>query len=387
MLSVVELLLNRGANATLKNDKGDTALQTLTKWRKDRILNPQEQSYYDTIYERMYKQLEKAGVNTCMDETPSQNQSRSRTLVRMPSRNRIISESSEDDSNGENRLPYNDEFDTIDSIIHDEHSATNSNPAQKSRELSSTESDACADYRKVMTGLRKRNFQNDLDLPSKSFKTVEKTVKKSAMLAPDEVSDDNWLENDLAEPNSKRRRYLNERSFSTESNKLTSHRITSERAKLSSSLASNDSMVVSSTDNILLSDGSDDENAFNILMQSNQNSTRHRKRRTSSSSCHRLSGESSLLLQSSLLESGFQKHSRTPSADLTMASSVSSTVLSPHKLISSMPMLTPPMPSVQSHSVKVQVFDLYLNIPVNISHANDLTIEWLAEEAAKRYYG
>lgn len=389
VLPVVELLLNRGANATLKNDKGETALQTLTKWRADRTLNPQEQSFYDTIYERMYKQLEKAGVSTCVDESPSKNQPNPRSIVRKPSRNRIISESSEDDSNGENRLPHSEEFETIGNIIHDEYRPAKSPPIRTSRGLSSPEeNDACADYRKVMTGLRKGNLQNDVNLSSKSFKTVEKTVKKSAMLAPDEVSDDDWLENDLAEPNSKRRRYLNERSFSAESNKLMSNRKTKEKQKLSSSAASNDSMVVSSTNNIVLSDGSDEENAFNILMQSNQSTAaRRKKRRTSSSSNHRLSGESSLMMQSSLLESGFQNHHRAASPDFMMPSSVSSTVHSPLKSINSMTILTPSVPPVQSHSVKVQVSDLYLNIPINLMNANDLTIEWLAEEAAKRYYG
>lgn len=382
---MVELLLNRGANATLKNDNGETALQILTKWREDRILNDQEQSFYDTIYERIYKQLEKAGVSTCMNESPSKNQPKSGSFVRKPSRNRIISDSSEDDSNGENRLPDSEEFDTI----HYDHSRESSPLAQKSRELSSPEMDVCADYRKIMTGFRTRCFQNDIDPPSKSLKPAEKTARRSAMLQPDEIADDDWLENDLVEPNSKRRRYLNERSFSAESNKLTSNRTAKKKQKLSgTSNVSNDSMVVSSTNNINISDDSDEENAFNVLMQTNQNTAaRRKKRRTSSSSNQRLSGESSSMMQSSLLESGFHKHQRAPSPDFMMPSSVSSTVLSPNKSINSMSMLTPSIPAIQSHSVKVQVSDLYLNIPVNLANANDLTIEWLANEAAKRYYG
>lgn len=46
------------------------------------------------------------------------------------------------------------------------------------------------------------------------------------------------------------------------------------------------------------------------------------------------------------------------------------------------------LPTVQSScSIKVQVSDLFLNIPVNMNNINDLTIDWLAEEASKRYYG
>lgn len=371
--------MNRGANATLKNDIGDTALQTLSKWRKDRILNAQDQNYYETIYERMYKQLEKAGVSAGIEKSPSKEQPKARTLVKKPSRNRIISESSEDDSNGENRLPNSEEFETIDSIIQDELPPVNS--PDKIRETSPLNTDACADYRQVMSDLRKRNFQSEVNSISKTFKPVEKTARKSAMLAPEEIADDDWLDNDI-EPSSKRRRYLNERTFSAESNKLTNRK--KDKPKLSGS-SLNDSMVVSSTNNIVLSDGSDEENAFNVLMQTNQASTtaRRRRRRTSSSSTNRLSGESNSMMQSSLLESGFQRH-RPLSPDLMMPSSVSSTVHSPHKLIS---IASTPIQSVQLHSVKVQVSDQYLNIPVNLINANDLTIEWLAEEAAKRYYG
>lgn len=386
------MLLNRGANATLKNDKGDTALQTLSNWRTGRKLNPQEQSFYEIIYERMYKQLEKAGVSTSIEKSPLQEQLRSRSFVKrtsMTGRNRIISSesgSSEDGHNDENCFPDITDFETIDGIIHKELPPVNS--PEKSSVPSPPE--LCSDYRKVMNNLRKGNFQNDVDKISKTFKPVVKTVpKKSAMLAADEVSDDDWLENDL-EPSAKRRRCLNERTFSAESNKLTSRK--KDKFKLSgSSLNDSTNNVVSSTNNVILSDDSDEENAFNVLMQTKQSgsSMRRKSRRSSSSSHNRLSGESSAMMQSSLLDSGFHRH-RDVSPELIFPSSVSSTVISPHKIIH---MMSPqkligitPTP-IQSHSVKVQVSDLYLNIPVNLNNAHDLTIEWLAEEAAKRYYG
>lgn len=94
-------------------------------------------------------------------------------------------------------------------------------------------------------------------------------------------------------------------------------------------------------------------------------------------------------MQTSLLESGFHRH-RDESPDRILPSSVSSTVISPYKIINivSPQKLHNIMPTpVPLHSVKVQVSDLFLNIPVNWNNINDLTIEWLAEEAAKRYYG
>lgn len=388
VLEVVELLLNRGANATLKTDRGDTALQTLMNWRKDRILNAQEQSFFETIYERMYKQLEKAGVSTSIEKSPSQNQTRTRTFVKktsMTGRNRILSESgsSEDSHNNENRFPDIEECETIDSIIHQEMPPVNS----PEKPNASSPSELCTDYQTVMCNLRKRNFQSDVDTISKSFKPMEKTsARKSAMLAPDEVSDDDWLENDLQQ-SAKRRRYLNERTFSAESNKLINSR-KKDKPKLSGS-SLNDSMVVSSTNNVLLSDDSDEENAFNVLMQSKQSNSNTRRKNRRPSSNSRLSGESSSMMQSSLLENGFQRH-RDMSPELILPSSVSSTVISPHKIIniiSPKKLISIASTPIQSHSVKVQVSDLYLNIPVNLNNANDLTIEWLAEEAAKRYYG
>lgn len=377
VLSVVELLLNRGANATLKNDKGDTPLQTLIKWRKDRILDDQEQHFYGTIYDRMYKLLEKAGISACvaqalLQDRPNKNQTRSRIMS--------DSTSSEGDSNAENQLQDSDEYDSSENKLH-ELSSPSKSPKNKSLREPSTSS-PCSDYRKVMSDLRKRNYQSEMNVVHKPNKPIEKMVRKSAMLSPDEVAIDDWLENDL-EPNAKRRRYLNERSFSADSNKMVN--VKKDKPK-TITCSMNDSTLVSST-NVVISEDSDEENAFDILMQSNQNSVADRRRiRRTSSQSKRLSSESNSKMQISLLDSGFHRN-RADSPDTFLSPSVSSTVMSPHKLLISPHKIISIAPTpVQSHSVKVQVSELYLNIPVNINNANDLTIEWLAEEAAKRYY-
>lgn len=394
VLSVVELLLNRGANATLKNDLGDNPLKTLCKWRADRILNPQEQGYYEVIYARLVKQLEKAGVTVSHESPkkqqnkPSTSSSSSSSAKKSTPRKRILNDLSDDE---ENKLPDSEDFETIDNILQEEfprpdspqlnlNSESTSNSNSNSRTPSPT--DYNVNYRDVMSDLRKGNFQNKIDAISHTFKPVEKTAKRSAILAEEEVSHDDWLDDDLG-PSSKRRRYLNERSFSNDSNVLTNSK--KNKMKLSGS-SSNESNIVSSSNHIVLSDDPDEENAnaFNVLMNSNQNQLSRRKKRRNSSnmSLHRISGEFNSLQQSSLTETGFYRQ-RANSPD-SIFMSVSSTVASPLKLSPHKPLA---VPTIQSCSVKVQVSDLYLNIPVNINNANDLTIEWLAEEAAKRYYG
>lgn len=370
VLSIVELLLDRGANATLKNDLGDTPLQTLAKWREDRVLSPQEQDYYDIVRVRLLKHLEKAGVKIT-DKTPRKvipRPSTSMATSKATPRKRILNDliSSKDE---ENRLPDSEVVETIDNILEAEFPTHDSNSRSPSPEYH-------VDYRDVMTDLRKGNFQNKVDAISDSFKPVEKITRRSAMLAGDEVSTDDWLEDDLA-PNVKRRRYLNEKSYSNDSNVLGSSK------KVNSKLpgaSSNDSNIVSSSNNVILSDDSEEENAFNVLMNTNQNNsfTKRKRHSTSNALLRRPSNDSTQ--QSSLIENGFYRH-RGSATDSAMMS-VSSTVPSPHKLS---PHKLPSIP--QSYSIKVQVSDLYLNIPVNVNSARDLTMEWLAEEAAKRYYG
>lgn len=371
VLSIVELLLNRGANATLKNDSGDTPLQTLAKWREDRVLSPQEQDYYDIVRVRLLKHLQNAGVKI-IEKAPRKETPRPSTSMAPKKKNtpkkHILSElaSSEDE---ENKLPDSEEVETIDNILEEEFPRPDSNSRSPTPEYH-------VDYRDVMTDLRKGNFQNKIDAITDSFKPVEKITRRSAMMAADEVSADDWLENDLA-PSVKRRRYLNERSYSNDSNVLGSSK--KVKSKLSGN-SSNDSNIVSSSNHAILSDDSEEENAFNVLMNSNQNNSLTKRKRHSISNALLRRPSNDSMQQSSLIENGFYRH-RACSPDSAVMS-VSSTVTSPHKLS---PHKLPSIP--QSYSIKVQVSDLYLNIPVNINSAGDLTMEWLAEEAAKRYYG
>lgn len=386
VLSIIEVLLDRNANATLKNDLGDTPLQTLEKWRKERTLNPTEQNYYQTVHRRLSQQLEKAGIDivhdspakpkSCTGNSASSSNSLSSLKLKVTPRKRIISESTS--SEDEEIKLYNSEgLETIDKILDDEFPRVDSPiPSSPDSVPKITLSPNRVNYREVMNDLRYGNFQNKIDSTVGPIKSVQRIEKKSAMLGVNEVSNDDWLDNDLA-PSTKRRKYLKESWNSNDSN-ISNGRKSKSKFFHSRSL-SNDA-TVSSTNAIMSIDDSDDENdAFNVLMNSDQTAMR-RKKRLSTSGTTRLSGDSNTLQQSSLIESGFSRH-RVTSPETSLLS-VSSTVLSPNKSTNSGPPTTTP----QSHSIKVQVSDLYLNIPVNINNANDLTMEWFAEEAAKRYY-
>lgn len=361
LLSVVEVLLDRNANATLRNDLADTPLQTLTKWRQNQILEPHEQCYYERIYERLRGQLDKAGISirsTSPEATRTPKEKR-----RSTPRKRIVSESSSSDDHAQQN---SEDFETVDNILSQEFPRANSPTDDRYEESSSS-------YREVMSDLRHGNFQKKIDSISDSFKAVEKKKKHSAMLAADEIALDDWLEDDLGQPTTKRRKLLSD----TNSNELNAPLpACKNKSRLKLSGSSDSSMVVSSTNNAVIasSDDSDEENAFNVLMNSNQTALGRRKKRMASFASKKLSSDS--LQQLNLLENGFQVHRQlSPEPFL---SAVSSTVSSP-------PVTN--MPPVQSCSIKVQVSDLFLNIPVNMNIINDLTIEWLADEAAKRYYG
>ncbi|KAL1377622.1 hypothetical protein pipiens_016138 [Culex pipiens pipiens] len=63
-LEVVELLLDRGANCTQRTDSGDTTLNVLQHWFEEvqKKLNPEIISHYNTIFHRIQRYFDVAGV-------------------------------------------------------------------------------------------------------------------------------------------------------------------------------------------------------------------------------------------------------------------------------------------------------------------------------------
>lgn len=361
-LEIVELLLERAANATLRNDLGNTPLQTLEIWRKGVMLNPEEQSFYETVFQRLKQDLDKAGISS--KDTPKKANVRNKSTT---PRKRILSSSSSDNEDRQR-------IETVDSIL-EEAFPTNDPPENDSEELGSSSPEYDVNYREVMTDLRKGNFQHKIDSIRSSFQPVPKITRRPGMLEQSEVSVDDWLEDDVGPSKKKRRFGGGERTLSSDLSVPSTSR-SADRVSLPYDVnisSTNDQNVIEINHN---SDEENSADAFNILMSAGNSSgnlsLRRRKRSSSSSFSAR-----TLQQQSSLIDNGFSRHIMdTPEPQ--QQSSVSSTVTSPHKANS----FTAPATT----SVKVKVEENLLNVPVNRSNAHELTIEWLAEEAAKRYY-
>lgn len=380
-LEIVELLLDRDANATLRNDLNKTPLHALEYWRKTNDLDASAHNLYQVLHSRLKQKLEKAGIETAAELKSPANKTtpaKRRSLSVTP-RKRIISNSSSSED---------DRVETVDSILNE--AFPNPNPFEnQSQDIESTPPSSPPNginYREVMAEVRKGNLTNRVEILGDTLKPVEKITKRPGLLAENEVDVDHWLDNDLA-PTRKKRRYVDDRDFMGESSRGPGRTSQGSHKRVSQcSLHSSDNAVSSTLDHaaviniaddiVYSSDNSDDNNAdaFNVLMSSN-GIEKKRKRRRSSVNSSRSTLEGSSRQQSSLLDSGFSRH-RVASPDNSHFS-VSSTVTSPFKN-SMVPLLTV--------SIKVKVENDLLNVPVNKNSCDDLTIEWLAEEAAKRYY-
>lgn len=376
VLEVVEMLLDRGANATLKTDLNSTPLQLLDEWRRSRLLEPIEQTYYETIRNRLVQKLDKAGMHPSpmkvvehMD--PDEHFSPMRSKSNTP-RKRIMSSSSDGEDAAQEFDSEN--IDTVEQILHEEFPSTKRDSDVEMSEYRerATRSPPAEDlnYRRIMEDLRTNNLQNNVPFGSGCFQPVGKVSKRSGMLAADEVEDGDWLDDDIGHTKKKRR--TNESSGSRLSLSGSSRKST-ETAKVKAQIS--DTVISSTFENFDISVSDDDEpvDAFTVLMSSTDNPGRRARSSGSKSSRDTYSRP-----QSSLLDIGFTRHRM----DSPEPACVSSTVVSPTEHVYSIPAA----PSSTAYSVKVKVEENLLNVPIVKSNADDLTIEWLAQEAAKRYY-
>lgn len=379
-LDVVQILLDRGANASLKTDLGNTPLQSLDEWRRPRMLTSDEQAQYEVVRNRLVQKLEKAGINItpvkkndndpCCSSAQIVNRFREKSAT---PRKRILSMSS-DSSNGSRTnggLFDSEEIETVDDIIQEAFPSIEVDYEASQIIIEPEYEDL--NYRQVITDIRENNLQNHHPTSSNNFQPVAKITKRPGLLAADEVDDDDWLIDDIGQPKKKRRT-----GGSNEYPRLSLSGGTSRTPRATGPIIS-DCGISSTFGNVAISDDDDDDNsvdAFAVLMSATDNPGR--RKRSSGSCSNRSSRDNAWRQQSSLLDNGFTRY-RTESPE-TAQSPVSSTIISPLKINPNCP------PSSMSYSVKVRVETNLLNVPVNRNNADDLTIEWLAEEAAKRYY-
>lgn len=364
VLEVIELLLDRGANATLKTDLNSTPLQLLDEWRRPRLLNPVDQTYYETVRNRLVQKLEKAGMNPSPLKVTEHEFSPIRSKSNTP-RKRLISTS----SSGSAAKEFDSEnIETVNEILDEAFPST-----ERDSDVDMGEPTQL-DYRQIMEGLRTNNLQNNLSFGSGAFQPVAKVPKRSGILAPDEIEDDDWLDDDIGHTKKKRRT----------SGPSTMSRMSlsgSRKSSQNSAAPTSDGVTSSTYEHFNVSSSEEDEpaDAFSLLMSSKDDTPGRRVRRSGSKS----SRDSFSRQQSSLLDNGFTRH-RMDSPEPAQ-SCVTSTVVSPFKTNNNNSTANAP-PISTAYSVKVKVEEDLLNVPVVKSNADHLTIEWLAQEAAKRYY-
>lgn len=333
-LDIIELLLDRGANATVKTDFNDNCLSVLEKWKQTVQLDLTEVIFYDTIRERITEKFKQIGSSVSISS------SNKRTSTKNTSYN---NDSADDDEPMEIQKIEIEEDSTSDSVT----SSGNFKQIQKSAKL---------EYQSVMENLRTRQEQ----LISRS----NKKTKRSAYLEKAEVGED-WLDDDVIHTKKKQ--------------KIFTDQIMSP-VKLRQEHPSTSAIVLDISDEI---ENELSLDAFDILMNPENNSNARKPKRLSISDKNK--SEVRGKQQSSLLKAGFSRfRSESPPIETIQPDSTSSLEKSQKtNLIKSPEGLGKAASTI---SVKVKVEEQLLLVPVSMNIFNELTIEWLGQETARRYY-
>ncbi|XP_063382703.1 tonsoku-like protein [Cydia fagiglandana] len=207
-MDVMQLLLDRGAIPSIKNDLGHTALDSLRQWRSNTVLNREKEDMYKNICARLQSQIRAAPADLSPTPPGNSHLNRSRKIDRSPASTSVANNSSARSPGFKKRNVIQDDSD--DDIVL---SPRRNQPAFPSDESSSGSSDerrctkkkdvsGVKEYRTVISALRHRRTSDGDDLPEVDVKGPP----KSALLDPNEVGDDEWLEDDMGVNKSKKRK-------------------------------------------------------------------------------------------------------------------------------------------------------------------------------------
>ncbi|XP_044729365.1 tonsoku-like protein [Chrysoperla carnea] len=355
-LEVVELLLNRGASPLVKNDHNETPLDTLCKSRRNLKYEESKKIFLDTLIDRMSKILEKAGklekntmalIHDQNFETPST--SRNEQYLYPPTKS-SLSKRNETPS----KSPYSKRYETR---------LTQSPNVSK---LNSDDEDDNNELHQNSATQENREAINNL---------------QTAYINPGDVDDDNWLENDMPnEPSSKRRRINNSFELDAPSSSKTPKRTSKSPAKSKKRITSikrNINMEIEFQDQIVSYEN--DFHEQNEIIENNSNShlnrniLRRKSQTTFLSAGFSRERSSSEVVRSASIESDFGEVNAT-SSRLTQADSTTVPLSSCTQLVSNI------------ISIDIHIENKIWKIPIPRRNVPHLTISWLAEEAAKRYY-
>lgn len=401
-LEVVEVLLEAGANATMRTDLRETPVDTLEKWRARQKLDPVKQNLYDSVHARLVRQIERLGMSRTK-VTPLKRSTQPSPIKRRAAHAvRAISNgsSSEDDI-----LSPRPSATTIDAILQDEF-ATQLNYENEEDDEEDGDNYRCSpimspgrdrnpapdvsEYKTIMETLRTGGAAAKVrDSPLKKLSSSDSSKRRAGMLDTQEVGE-NWLDQDIVSVRKKPKTL----SLSMHRGDSRPNRTTPPKRQHQSkenNHPNRSSPGVSSVNPAFLT--SDDEccsiDAFDMMMSTAGNVSSSTVRRRLSNS---KPSSSSFKQKNSLLSSGFVRFRSSGQLSETSDNDehlVSSTLLDadyptmvPVPL--SVPAATPVLPI--GSTFKVRVKDQLLNVPVNNDMIGDLTIGWLAEESARRYY-
>lgn len=387
-LDVVELLLERGANATLKTDFGDTTLNVLDKWRNTVELNHYEQLQYERIRSKLYDQLNKAGLlteNSNINNPLTNKNDNDFDDDSLEKLRRIAYESDSNDSNDEkivkvsreskrssksNRHSLNsdnddDNVENYDDII-EKRSCNESTLSNDS----STRANATAEYKNVMENLKhpNRKYSTNINYDGENAKFQQK--RRSGFLDSDEVDDD-WLINDLPSvSNKKKRKYFTDEALKRNENQL-----------VNLGLFNDDYDINDDCDN--------SRDAFRVLLES-KGKQKNIKKSKSSLSLNRQKSFTTKQQQSTLIDIGFNRsrsRSRASSINSVNEENIepdSTTIVNLDSIQTTSTNSKALTTSTVPFRIKVEN-ELFL-VPVDKKKITELNIRWLAEEVSRRYY-
>ncbi|XP_022917423.2 tonsoku-like protein [Onthophagus taurus] len=324
-LQIIQLLLDKGANVVSKTDEGETPFHFLKRWKSDHeITTREENDIFERIFNRMEQVLEKCGqIDSIEIEKNNSEELKSYSNHRLGTLRRSHS-----------------------MIIESSEDTESSN--QSENELINVK----FQYKEVMNNLRNRPREN-------TFHSINnKSTKRSALLTSDDVDDD-WLEDDLGNCSIKKRKI---NSICSTTNIRRSY----DKENRSSDGEMN-SLDIPSVSRL-----------SSPLPKTNQVIKRKRQVSLISSGFTRKRSDSSISSSSSPKKSqtrnSFMENSISDKDENNFQGDTSIKRNSPRS-----------SQNEQTVFVDIRILDKLYRVPVIYSEINTLTIQWLAEEASKRY--
>lgn len=433
-LDVIEYLLDCNASAVTQNDSGETPLQVLKTYRENVKLDPIKQTHYETIVARMTTILQKARLAPITNQNKPTTPNKIRVLpitqerkkhtptknypsfskvspLASTSKSRRTSLSSDDshsskkiksprgqpigtlrymidNGSSDDEMPMSSAKERlknrtaeVSSSLHNLQDESNSNDSSNDYEIS-----AGNEYKRLMENLRNRSAGTT----TKSNQTDQS--KRSAYVTQNEFGD-NWLENDVSTTRpTKKRRFGNVKQNFIDTNNTRKSNSPKKRLSdpscVNSFTEARNSFCDENDIQILSSDFDERLDNSNDSFSSNNSSKRKKS-------------------QWNLFDSGFSRNSASPEPTFsrTLSSSsinrsfkrqqkistftVPSAVLTPDSTTCSVDShiipVVPPM-NRSMYAITVRIENTLWRIPVPANEIDNLTIGWLANEAAKRYY-